>query len=94
MSTLRDAAWARDAAATTPRRHVELWRDLVRRAPATCAAPGRRLLAFAAWQAGDGALAWCAIDRCRAVDPDYRWPHCVAQALTGAVPPAVWDRPR
>ena len=57
----------------------------------TASATALSLLAFAAWHHGDGALAWCAIDRCLDVDPDYSMAHCVAQILTGAVPPSVWE---
>ena len=63
----------------------------MRRAPRDLLPGACSLLAFAAWQHGDGALAWCAIDRCLEVDPDYSMAHCVAQILTGAVPPSVWE---
>jgi hypothetical protein len=85
----RDVAWAeitRESAAA----HVDLWRGLVRRAPRDLLPGAASLLAFAAWQHGDGALAWCAIDRALEVDPDYSMAHCVADALVRAVPPGVW----
>ena len=72
-------------------RHVELWSDLVRRAPADLVAPAAALLGFAAWLAGHGALAWCAVDRCEADDPGYRLAGYLAEALAQAVPPSVWD---
>ena len=34
-------------------------------------ATGLLELAVAAWLAGDGALAWCAVDRCLCADPDH-----------------------
>ncbi len=86
----RDVAWA-EITRESSGRHVELWRGLVRRAPRDLLPGACSLLAFAAWQHGDGALAWCAIDRCLEVDPDYSMAHCVAQILTGAVPPSVWE---
>ena len=64
----RDAAWAamtRDAA----ERHVRLWTDAVQRAPDDLVAAPAAVLGLAAWLAGHGALAWCAVDRCQAVDP-------------------------
>ena len=67
--------------------HVDLWRELVRRSPRDLLPGPASLLAFAAWQHGDGALAWCAIDRCLEVDPDYSMAHYVAEVLTHAVPP-------
>lgn len=87
---VRDAAWAlmtRDNA----RAHLGLWTDLVRRAPDPLLAPPAALLAFAAWLAGQGALAWCAVDRCVEVDPGYRLAGYVAQALTHALSPDVWE---
>ena len=86
---LRDVAWAemsRDDAA----RHLELWRALLRRCPADLVPAPAALLAFAAWLAGQGALAWCALDRCRSADPDYSMAECVAQLLEHAVPPSTW----
>ena len=43
-------------------------------------------------QAGDGALAWCAVDRGREVDPDHSLAGLVADLLEGAVPPTAWER--
>jgi hypothetical protein len=86
---LRDVAWAElsrhDAA-----RHVELWRDLVRRCPRDLLPAASCLLAFAAWLHGDGALAWCALDRCGEVDRHYPMAAAVRDLLEGAVPPSVW----
>lgn len=86
---VRDVAWA-EMTRDTARRHIDLWRDLVRRAPLDVLAPPATLLAFAAWLAGDGALSWCALDRARAADPDYSMAALVERALTCAVPPSTW----
>ncbi len=86
---VRDVAWSemrRESASA----HVDLWRDVVRRSPLEALAPAAALLAFAAWLAGDGALAWCAVDRCQQSDPGYGLAGLVAQALAGAVPPTAW----
>lgn len=90
---VRDAAWS---ALERPdaRRHVELWSGLVRRCPDDLVPDASSVLAFAAWLAGDGALAWCAVDRARAVDPGHRLAGLVADLLEGAVPPAVWEHRR
>jgi hypothetical protein len=86
---VRDVAWAEmrhhDAG-----RHVELWRDVVRRTPTDLLAPPAALLAFAAWLDGDGALAWCAVDRAQEADPGYSMAGLVATALDRAVPPSTW----
>ena len=87
---VRDAAWSvlrREVAAD----HVAFWSDVVRRTPDPLVPAPAALLAFAAWQAGHGALAWCAVDRCREVDPSYSLAGLVAQILEGAVPPTAWD---
>ncbi|MET1058449.1 MAG: DUF4192 domain-containing protein [Nocardioides sp.] len=86
---VRDVAWALMSRADA-RRHVELWRDVVRRCPTDLLAAPAALLAFAAWLAGDGALAWCALDRCALADPDYRMAGLVAHTLEQALPPSVW----
>ncbi|MCW2867061.1 MAG: hypothetical protein JWR20_1249 [Marmoricola sp.] len=86
----RDVAWAEiDRAGSCA--HVDLWRGLVRRAPRDLLPAACSLLAFAAWQRGDGALAWCAVDRCLEVDPDYSMAHRVAELLGSAVSPDVWE---
>src|SRR5690606_31620965 len=86
---VRDAAWSvlRHARA---RQHVDFWADVLRRSPDQLAAAPAALLAYAAWQAGDGALAWCALDRCTEVDPDYSLAALIGQLLEAAVPPGSW----
>lgn len=87
---LRDVAWSlitRESAS----RHTDFWTDVVRRTPpAWCAAPAG-LLAFAAWLSGQGALAWCAVDRCRESDPDYSMADRIADILEAALPPHSWE---
>jgi hypothetical protein len=89
---VRDALWCeitRDSAAA----HVRVWRDVVRRSPEELVAPAAGLLAFAAWLSGDGALAWCAVERSLCADPDHSLARLVAQALERAVPPSAWTPP-
>ena len=87
---LRDAAWLQMQRHTATR-HVALWTDVLRRTPEELVAAPACLLAFAAWLAGQGALAWCALDRCRAAEPDYGLAECVVVALDQAIPPSDWD---
>ncbi|GAA3651112.1 hypothetical protein GCM10022237_08600 [Nocardioides ginsengisoli] len=87
--TVRDAAWALITASSAPA-HVAVWRDVVRRAPDELAPAPAVLLGWAAWQAGDGALAWAAVDRARCADPHYRLAHYLAMLLENAVSPDVW----
>jgi hypothetical protein len=71
--------------------HVGFWTDVVRRAPDDLLATPAALLGLAAWLAGHGALAWCALDRCLAVEPDHDLAGQVAGLLVHAVPPHVWE---
>ncbi len=85
----RDAAWSgmgRDDAA----QHVELWTDAVQRSPAQLVGGPAAVLAFASWLAGNGALAWCAVDRCLEVEPDNSLADLVSELLGRAVPPSTW----
>jgi hypothetical protein len=82
----RDQAWSGMRRADA-REHVRLWTDLVRRAPRGLVAGAAGVLAFAAWMHGDGATAWCALDRCLEDDPDHSLGQLVAHALERAVPP-------
>lgn len=84
---LSDVAWAEITSADAGA-HVALWRNVVRRAPEDYLAAPACLLAFAAWLAGDGALAWCGLDRCGSA----RLPmaRMLAELLDAAVPPALW----
>jgi hypothetical protein len=87
---VRDAAWSsmsRDRSSD----HVRFWTDVVRRTPAPLLAAPAALLGFASWLAGQGALAWCALDRCQEADEDYSLAGLVAHALTSALPPESWD---
>jgi hypothetical protein len=86
---------ARDAAAgqvsrATADLHAGFWTEVVRRCPDPLVAAPAGLLAFAAWRAGDGARAWCAVDRCLDAAPDDTLGRLVATALAEAVPPHAW----
>ncbi|MEI7058134.1 DUF4192 domain-containing protein [Nocardioides sp. CCNWLW239] len=86
----RDAAWGGMTRAEA-KAHVRLWTDVVRRSPDDHVAHPAAVLAFAAWLGGDGALAWCALDRCFASERHHGLGVLVAQMLEGAVPPAAWE---
>lgn len=86
---VRDVAWAEIDHANAGR-HVDLWRDVVRRTPSDLQAPAAALLGFAAWLSGNGALAWCAVDRAQEADPGYGLAGLLTQALSGAVHPSAW----
>jgi len=85
---VRDDAWARMDPAHADA-HQRLWIDVVRRAqPGHVAAPAA-LLAFVAWQAGDGALANVALDRALADDPGYSMALLLRQVIGAGAPPAL-----
>ncbi len=86
---LRDVAWA-EMSRETADAHVDLWRDVVRVAPQHLRAPAAALLGFAAWLSGDGALAWCAVERAQQAQPGYSLAGLLTEALAGAVPPSAW----
>jgi hypothetical protein len=85
---VRDDAWAR----MDPRHngaHTRLWTDLVRRACPGYVAPAASLLAFTAWQAGNGVLANLALDRALADDPDYSMAKLLRQVIAAGAPPSL-----
>jgi hypothetical protein len=56
--------------------------------PGYVAAPAA-LLAFVAWQCGDGALANVALDRALADDPRYSMALLLRQVITAGAPPSL-----
>jgi hypothetical protein len=88
---LRDAAWA-GLSRTDAAEQLELWRQVMRTAPDELLAPVGALTGFAAWLAGQGALAWHAVERVESVSPGY--PMCVLLRgiLDATVSPDLWDQ--
>jgi len=89
---VRDDAWARmDPAHSAD--HCRLWTDMVRSAAAEFVPAPASLLAFTAWQAGNGALAVIAIERALAADRDYSMAHLLDSAVQAALPPSAARMP-
>lgn len=84
---VRDDAWVRMDSAHT-QAHLRLWTDVVRQADPGLAAPPASLLAFTAWQAGDGALASIAVERALAADPEYSMAQLLRDIVDAGVPPS------
>jgi hypothetical protein len=85
---VRDDAWSRMDPGFRAA-HLRLWTDVVRRAtPAYLPAPAS-LLAFTAWQSGEGALANIAIDRALAADPEYSLAQLLRDVMDAGVPPSA-----
>jgi hypothetical protein len=85
---VRDDAWAR----MDPEHraaHLRLWTDLVRHAPDHYMPAPASLLAFTAWQSGEGALANIAIERALSADPGYSMAQLIGEALDAGLPPSA-----
>lgn len=87
----RDAVWS-GLDRSGAERAVGLWKDAASRLPDERAPDVCAVLAFVAWLAGDGALAWCAVDRCRRVQPRHTLAGVVVQLLVSAAHPDEWSR--
>jgi hypothetical protein len=85
---VRDDAWARMDPGHVEA-HLRLWIDLVRRAPSRYVPPAAALLAFTAWQAGNGALANLAAERALAADPEYSMALLILDAVGAGMPPSA-----
>jgi Domain of unknown function (DUF4192) len=85
---VRDDAWARMDPAHADA-HLRLWTDVTRRAQFRYVAAPAALLAFVAWQSGDGALANVALDRALADDPTYSMALLLRQVINAGAPPSL-----
>jgi hypothetical protein len=85
---VRDDAWAR-MDPSHGEAHQRLWIDIVRRAQPGHAAAPASLLAFVAWQSGDGALANVALDRALADVPGYSMAALLRQVISAGAPPSM-----
>lgn len=89
---VRDDAWARMVPGHR-QAHLRLWADIVRRAGGPWLPAPASLLAFTAWQSGDGTLANVALDRALAADPGYSMARLLRDILAAGVPPAQAQLP-
>ena len=85
---VRDDAWAR-MDPVYREQHGRLWTDVLRCAALDYAPAPASLLAFTAWQSGNGALASMAIDRALGADPGYSMAKLLAGAIEAALPPSA-----
>jgi len=85
---VRDDAWARMDPAFNEQ-HERLWVDLVRHLPTEFVAAPAALLAFTAWQGGNGALAAVAIERALDAEPQYSMALLISDALHAGLPPSA-----
>lgn len=85
---VRDHAW--DLAATDHEAHQALWTDLTRRLAPDLRAGPATLLAYAAWQAGEGATSTIALEAALAADPGYTLARLLGEAINAGVSPEQW----
>jgi hypothetical protein len=85
---VRDDAWARMEPEHRTA-HLALWRDVVRHASGPWLPAPASLMAFTAWQSGDGTLANIALDRALAADPGYSMALLLRDILEAGVPPSA-----
>jgi hypothetical protein len=85
---VRDDAWAR-MDPEFRQAHQRLWTDIMRRACQPYVPAPASLLAFTAWQSGDGAVANLAIERALSADPAYSMACLLGEALESGLPPSA-----
>src|SRR5215469_6931984 len=85
---VRDDAWARMDPVYRDH-HCRLWADVLRCAALDFAPAPAALLAFTAWQAGNGVLAAIAVDRALSADPGYSMARLLSGAIDAALPPSA-----
>jgi hypothetical protein len=89
---VRDDAWARMVPAYREA-HRRLWTDVLKGAAREYVPAPAALLAFTAWQSGNGALAAVAIDRALAAKPGYSMAMLIGEALHAGLPPSAAKLP-
>ncbi|MEV5576592.1 DUF4192 domain-containing protein [Spirillospora sp. NPDC052269] len=67
---------------------IDLWADVLRRTSPDFAAPPATLLAFAAYMAGNGAMALVALERADEADSSYSLAALLRVVVSEAVPPS------
>ena len=89
MLPVRDLAWSRMSRSDAAR-HLALWTEVARRVVQPYEPAVLCLTGFAAWLSGDGASAWCALDRCARVNRSYSMAGLIAEILQNCVSPDEW----
>ena len=73
--------------------HLRIWSSVARRVVPPYELPVLGMAGLSAWLSGDGALAWCAIERADTIDPDDSLTSLLRVLLVQATPPTVWVPP-
>jgi len=88
---VRDVAWAQISRANAAASFA-VWAQVARRVVPPFEPAVLCLTAFAAWMKGDGASAWCAVERAEAVDPGYSMMQLLRDILAAAISPVGWPQ--
>lgn len=88
--TVRNAHWVGRPRADADV-HAWFWAGLVPAAPPAWLPWVAGLTAMLRWRSGDGARAWCAVERTLEADPDNELADLMERLLIGAVAPAELD---
>ncbi|MBA2550298.1 MAG: DUF4192 domain-containing protein [Nocardioidaceae bacterium] len=86
---VRDLAWAQVTRANAAA-HLEVWSQIARKVVPPWEPAVLSLTGFCAWLNGDGALAWCALDRVEQADPAYSMAELVRETLRHGLAPDCW----
>ncbi len=86
---VRDLAWAQVTRANAAD-YLEVWSQVARKVVPPWEPAVLSLTGFCAWLSGDGALAWCALDRAELADSDYSMAELVRETLRNGLPPDSW----
>jgi hypothetical protein len=73
--------------------HQRLWTAVVRLAEREYVAAPASLLAFTAWQSGDGSLANVALQRALDADPGYTMAQLIRDAIASGIPASAAQLP-
>ncbi len=89
---VRDYAW--ECIVDDHQPHLALWTDLTRRVELDLRAAPATLLAFTAWQAGEGAITTIALEVALGADPEYPLAALLARAIANGLDPGSWPSTR
>jgi Domain of unknown function (DUF4192) len=85
---VRDYAWAH-MTSEYAEAHLALWTGILRQVPPEAAPAPASLLAWTAWQRGNGTLGNLAVDRALEADPDYSLARLLRETLSPGLPPTL-----
>jgi Domain of unknown function (DUF4192) len=92
LDVVRDDAWSRiDLDNATEQ--LRIWAAAARKVTPPYEPAVLGLAGFSAWLSGDGALAWCAVERADGIDPDEPLVDRLRPLLLTATPPSSWLPP-